>query len=286
MKKILVTGCDGFLASRFIEYYNNKYEIVKVNRKELDITDEYKVYKLFKDNKFDLVFHSEAISDTGKCQNNPELANEINLNGSINIAKGCALNNSTLIFASSDQVYAGNKESGPYSEDIIKVPNNVYGFTKLNAENEIKNILNNYYNLRLTWMFSFPERNKRVNTNIITNILNAALRGEKISLATNEYRGISYVYEVIENIEKLMNIPFGDYNFGSENDICTYDIGCSVLENLGLQNRIEDIIIKDTERFKDKKRDLRINNKKLRDNGIYFDNTGEAISRCIKEFNR
>lgn len=33
MKKILVTGCDGFLASRFIEYYNNKYEIVKVNRK-------------------------------------------------------------------------------------------------------------------------------------------------------------------------------------------------------------------------------------------------------------
>ena len=135
-------------------------------------------------------------------------------------------------------------------------------------------------------MFSYAERNKRVNTNIITNILNAALKGGKISLATNEYRGISYVYEVIENIEKLMNIPFGDYNFGSENDICTYDIGCSVLENLGLQNRIEDIIIKDTERFKNKKRDLRINNKKLRDNGIYFDNTGEAISRCIKEFNR
>ena len=117
MKKILVTGCDGFLASRFIEYYNNKYEIVKVNRKELDITDEYKVYKLFKDNKFDLVFHSAAISDTGKCQNNPELANEINLNGSINIAKGCALNNSTLIFASSDQVYAGNKILVP----IVKI---------------------------------------------------------------------------------------------------------------------------------------------------------------------
>ena len=284
MKKILVTGCDGFLASRFIEYYNNKYEIVKVNRKELDITDEYKVYKLFKDNKFDLVFHSAAISDTGKCQNNPELANEINLNGSINIAIGCALNNSTLIFASSDQVYAGNKESGPYSEDIIKVPNNVYGFTKLNAENEIKNILNNYYNLRLTWMFSFPERNKRVNTNIITNILNAALKSEKIALATNEFRGISYVYEVIKNIEKLLNSPFGDYNFGSENHMNTYEIGKKVLQDLGLYHRLEDIIIEDTERFKNSKRELRISNKKLKENNIHFSNTFEAIEKCIKEF--
>lgn len=286
MKKVLVTGSNGFLASRFNEYYKDKYDILALSHKELDITNENQVYDFFKNNNIDIVFHSASISDTGRCQREIELAKNINVDGTINIAKGCELNNSTLIFASSDQLYAGNEEEGPYKEDIILRPNNIYGDTKLEAEKEIKNILEKYYNLRLTWMFSYAERNKRVNTNIITNILNAALKGGKISLATNEYRGISYVYEVIENIEKLMNIPFGDYNFGSENDICTYDIGCSVLENLGLQNRIEDIIIKDTERFKNKKRDLRINNKKLRDNGIYFDNTGEAISRCIKEFNR
>lgn len=286
MKKVLVTGCNGFLASRFNEYYKDKYDILALSHKELDITNENQVYDFFKNNNIDIVFHSAAISDTGRCQRENRLAQEINVGGTINIAKGCELNNSTLIFASSDQLYAGNEEEGPYKEDIILRPNNIYGNTKLEAEKEIKNRLEKYYNLRLTWMFSYAERNKRVNTNIITNILNAALKGEKISLATNEYRGISYVYEVIENIEKLMNIPFGDYNFGSENDVCTYDIGCSVLENLGLQNRIEDIIIKDTERFKNKKRDLRINNKKLRDNGIYFDNTGESISRFIKEFNR
>lgn len=284
MKKVLVTGSNGFLASRFNEYYKDKYDILALSHKELDITNENQVYDFFKNNNIDIVFHSAAISDTGRCQREVELAKEINVGGTINIAKGCELNNSILIFASSDQLYAGNEDEGPYKEDIILRPNNIYGNTKLEAEKEIKNRLEKYYNLRLTWMFSYAERNKRVNTNIITNILNAALRGEKISLATNEYRGISYVYEVIENIEKLINIPFGDYNFGSENDICTYDIGCSVLENLGLQNRIEDIIIKDTERFKDKKRDLRISNKKLRDNGIYFESTEVAIARCIKEF--
>lgn len=286
MERILVTGSEGFLASRFIEYYKEKYDILALNKSVLDITKEKQVYELFKNNKIDIVFHSAAISDTGFCEREKDLARKINFNGTINIAKGCELNNSKLIFASSDQIYAGNEEEGPYLEGINTKPNNVYGCTKLDAENEIKNILEDYYNLRLTWMFSYAERNKKVNTNIITNIINATLRGKKVSLATNEFRGISYVYEVIENIEKLFKIPYGDYNFGSENEYSTYDIGYKVLDELGLLDRIDDILIKDTERFKDKKRDLRISNEKLRKENVIFSNTEKAIERCIREFNK
>lgn len=284
MKKVLVTGRNGFLASRFIEFYKDKYEIMSFNKSDLDISNEFKVYNIFKENKFDIVVHLAAISDTGKCQSNPELAKEINLQGTINIAKGCELKKSTLIFASSDQVYSGNKKEGPYSEETIIESNTVYAQSKYNAENEIKDILDNYYNLRLTWLFSMAERNKKVNTNIITNILNATLKKQPINLSINEFRGMTYVYEVIENFEKLIEIPFGDYNYGSENNFSTYEIGKKVLENMGLENRIEDIIIKDTERFKDKKRDLRISNSKLKKLNINFSDTEEAVQRCIKEF--
>ena len=62
------------------------------------------------------------------------------------------------------------------------------------------------------------------------------------------------------------------------------------INNLGntyaTDEELGDAAIKDMERFKDKKRDLRINNKKLRDNEIYFDSTEEAIARCVREFNR
>ena len=284
MKKVLVTGRNGFLASRFIEFYKDKYEIISFNKSDLDISNEFKVYNIFKENKFDIVVHLAAISDTGNCQSNPNLAIEINLQGSINIAKGCELKKSTLVFSSSDQVYSGNKKEGPYSEEIIIEPNTIYAQSKYNAENEIKNILDNYYNLRLTWLFSMPERNKKVNTNIITNILNATLKKQSINLSINEFRGMTYVYEVIENFEKLIEIPFGNYNYGSENNLSTYEIGKKVLENIGLENRIEEIIIKDTERFKDKKRDLRISNSKLKKLNINFSDTEEAVQRCIKEF--
>lgn len=284
MKKILVTGNNGFLASRFIEFYKGKYDVSSFNRSELDISDESKVYSVFKENKYDIVVHLAAISDTGKCENYPELANKVNLQGAINIAKGCEFNGATLVFASSDQIYSGNEEEGPYREDIIIKTNNVYGKSKLDAENEIKAILDKYYNLRLTWLFSMPERNKKVNTNIITNTLNATLRNSPINLAVNELRGMTYVYEVIENFEKLINAPFGDYNYGSENNLSTYEIGKIVLESMGLHNRVNDIIIKDINRFKDKKRDLRISNDKLKDININFSSTEDSIRKCLKEF--
>lgn len=286
MKTILVTGKNGFVASRFIDFYNDKYKIISLNKSELDITNEKQVYELFKENKFDIVFHGAAISDTTYCEKNPTISNLINTKGTINIAKGCELKGSKLIFASSDQIYTGNIESGPYCEDTSVNPINIYGNSKLNAENEIKKILDTYYNLRLTWLFSFPERNKKVNTNIITNILTATLKNTPINLSNNEFRGMTYVYELIENIEPLLNLPYGDYNFGSENNLSTYDIGIKVLKTLNLPNRIDDIIIKDTNRFKDNPRDLRICTDKLKNNSILFSSTENSIERCIGEFIR
>ena len=89
MKKVLVTGSNGFLASRFKEYYKDKYDILALSHKELDITNEKQVYDFFKNNNIDIVFHSAAISDTGRCQRETELAQDINVSGTINIAKGC-----------------------------------------------------------------------------------------------------------------------------------------------------------------------------------------------------
>ena len=42
MKKVLVTGSNGFLASRFSEHYKDKYDILALSHKDLDITNEKK----------------------------------------------------------------------------------------------------------------------------------------------------------------------------------------------------------------------------------------------------
>lgn len=284
MKRILVTGSNGFLASRFIETYKDKYEIIKGSHNFLDITNENKVFNFFKSNKIDIVFHTAAISDTGICENDPSLCEKVNYEGTLNIAKGCSINKSTLVFASSDQIYNGNLETGPYRENIIPIPNNIYGLSKLKSEDLIKETLDTYYNLRLTWLFSLPEKNKKINKNILCNILNSALENKPISFSPNEFRGISYAYDIIENFEKLLELPSGDYNFGSENNLSTYDVALKILEFLSIKDRENLLLIKDYARFKDKNRDLRISNEKLRNNSIYFPSTEESIYKCLKDF--
>jgi len=284
MEKILVTGADGFFGSRFVEFYRNTYKVIGLNHHDLDITDENTTMKIIKEINPDYIVHAAAISDTGTCERNPKLSFDVNVMGTINIAKACYETNTKIMYLSSDQVYNGNSEYGPYTETTIPAPNNVYGKHKLEAEVNILKLLENGVVLRLTWLYGLPERNKKTNSNIICNIVKTSMRNEAIKLPANEYRGITYIYDLLDNFHEFFKLPSGIYNAGSENNLATYEIGEVILNELGLDDRIKDLLIKDLENYKYHKRDLRICNEKLGKYNIYFDETKQSIKKCIKEF--
>lgn len=284
MKTILVTGKDGFFASRFIQYYKDKYRITGLGHRELDITDKEQTNAVVLKYRPDCVVHAAAVSDTGTCERNQDMSYDINVKGSINVAEACSKADAKLIYLSSDQVYNGNIPSGPYSEECIPVPDTVYGRHKIQAEKGIQDMLQDVVILRLTWMFSLPEKNKKTNSNIVWNTVKAAMKNKRINLPANEYRGITYVHDLIKNFDRIFDLPCGIYNAGSENNLSTYEIGKIVLKEMGLDYRISDILIRDTERYKTKSRDLRISNSKLKSLGINFQDTEEAVRSCIKDF--
>jgi dTDP-4-dehydrorhamnose reductase len=74
---ILVTGKDGFFASRFIECYKNKYNIIGLSHNELDITDEKKTIETILKYSPNYLVHTAALSDTGFCERNPDMSFEI-----------------------------------------------------------------------------------------------------------------------------------------------------------------------------------------------------------------
>lgn len=283
-EKILITGAEGFFASRFIEFYKDKFHVIAYNRNQMDITDETETIAAIKKISPRYVIHAAAIADTKVCEENPELSYVVNVMGTINVAKACLSSKAKLIFLSSDQVYSGNLEGGPYSEDCRPLPNNVYGRHKLQAEGDILELLEEVVVLRLTWLFGLPEKDKRTNSNIIWNIARAAMNNKSLRMPANEYRGITYIYELLGNFEQILKLSKGIYNTGSENALSTCEIAELVINEMGLKERSEEILIKDTERYKLNHRDLRINNEKLRKRGIYFPCTCDSIKRCIDEF--
>ena len=282
MDTIVITGANGFFASRFINFYKDKYNIIGFSHKDLDIRNEKKTLEMIKEINPRFLIHAAAISDTGLCEKNPILSEKVNVEGSINIAKACYETKTKMIFLSSDQVYNGNKEMGPYSEKEA-IPNTIYGMHKFEAESHINKILNDAVILRLTWLFCPPERNLKMNSNIFINVLKALIKNESIKLPCYEFRGITYVYDLIENFNEILNIEGGIYNTGSQNNLSTYETALKILKYMGLENKKE-LLIKDDERFKEYHRDLRIYSKKLFSAGIKFTTTEEALNNSIKDF--
>ncbi|MHB9139259.1 MAG: sugar nucleotide-binding protein, partial [Victivallaceae bacterium] len=115
MKKIIVTGINGFFGSRFADFYKSKYIVTGLSHQQTDITDLEQTIKIIKAAAPDCIVHAAAIADTALCQNKPELSLAVNVNGSVNIAKAAEACNAKLIYLSSDQVYVGiNASTGPH----------------------------------------------------------------------------------------------------------------------------------------------------------------------------
>ncbi|GAM70583.1 dTDP-4-dehydrorhamnose reductase [Vibrio ishigakensis] len=162
-KKILITGAKGFFGTRFINRYQNEFEIAGLDVQQLDITDKTAVDATFAELKPDYVIHAAAIAVTDFCNQHPDVAHKVNVQGAINVANACKASGSKLVFISTEQVFNGNPEAGPYTEQDTPVPDTVYGQNKLEAESELKSILEEMWILRFTWLFGLPERNTTIN---------------------------------------------------------------------------------------------------------------------------
>lgn len=284
-KRVLITGSSGFLASRLVCRLNESYNVVGVSRKSLNLLDYSEVLGAFNMLKPDIVIHTAAMTATLDCENNPREAYKINVDGSLNLARAAKKNGSSMIFLSSEQVFNGNPEEGPYSEEHTPVPNTVYGQTKLKAEELLREEIEKLWILRLSWLFGFPERNMSNGENLPMKLMNAVISNKAVSICNNEFRGITHAYDLIDNIENIFELPYDTYHFGSENDSSTYEIAVFIMEKLGFsKDMIDSIVIADNEKYKNKKRDLRMSYDKIKACGIDVLTSKESIIRALGQY--
>ncbi len=263
MKTLAITGTNGFLGERAVEYFNDKYKVVKVTREVLDLRDGEMIFNYFTKLSPDLVLHSAAISDVNQSQENPEISNLVNKMAPYYIAKACNQCGAKLVSLSSDQVYTGNKERIALREDVSLNPQNLYAQQKLEAEYLVNKTLSSAVSLRLTWMYDMPESEPSRRMGLLKALVHASINNTKIRVNVNQMRSVTYIKDVIKNLEFCFSLPGGVYNFGSENDLSIYEFYKESTKALGIDESI-------LEPFEGDMRNILIDTTKIKNCGIHF----------------
>ena len=257
----LVTGVNGFVGHKIMEMCKDT-----VASPSLRNAAQEDIQRIVEESNADVIIHTAAISDIGVCQANPDASYFANVQIPVYLAK--ASKDRKVICFSSDQVYSGCNEEGPYSEDTVK-PGNIYAEHKLEMEQRVLEILPDAVMLRAEWMYDYYLQRP----NYLMNILHAK---ESVSFSSRQFRGITYLKEVAENMEKVITLPGGSYNFGSETTKSIYEITREFIELLGKKLYLEDAPAR---------HNLWMNCEKARKYGVEFHNVTDGLKRCAEDYN-
>lgn len=275
--KLLLTGAHGFLGVRVFRHFSAHHSVEALSHQQFDITDAPSVREVLDRVRPDVVIHCAAVSDTGLAARCPDLSYSVNVCGTLNLARACADQGCKLVYMSSDQVYDGLSRQGLLPEDSVAWPANVYGRHKLEAEQAVRACCPDAVGLRLSWMYDLPASPLSPNRGLLLNLVRAAADGSVVRAALHEYRGVTYVWDVVERLEAALSLPGGVYNFGSENLLCSYDTFRLAAGRLCSSLRVEP----DADRFASSPRNLSMDTARLRACGLSFPTVEEALARLL-----
>lgn len=159
MKKILLTGSNGMLGQDLSAILEDEgYEVIETDIATLDITNSEQIKKVLDEYNPDCVVHCAAYTNVDGAETDLETATLVNVKGTENLAKVCAVKDITLVYISTDYVFDGTKKEAYLPIDETNPLNN-YGKTKLEGEKAVQKYCKKYYITRTSWLYGHHGKN-------------------------------------------------------------------------------------------------------------------------------
>ncbi len=248
MTKIIVLGSNGQLGSDLIKVLaNSVYTIIGLNRNDFDVTKGDIESQLSKYVNSNYIINTIATTNVDGCEDNPELAFNINSAFVTHLAKFCNKHNIKLIHISTDYVFDGQKTT-PYVEEDIPNPLNVYGLSKYAGEIAIRNNLKNYFILRVASLFGIAGASGK-GGNFITTMTRLAKEKDSFTVINDQYTCPTHTLDIAKAIKDLIDkevTEYGIYNCVSSSSCSWFEFTKAILRLSNLDtNKVKPISYKD-----------------------------------------
>jgi dTDP-4-dehydrorhamnose reductase len=199
MKTILVTGSNGLLGQKITEKIlkeggvnliatskgENRYPVKEgYVYMDMNILDPANVNAVIEKCKPDAIIHTAAMTNVDTCEDQKELAHQLNVDAVQTLIQVCEKHDIQLIHLSTDFIFDG--EDGPYLEDAAPNPLSYYGETKLLAEELVKKSSCKWVILRTIIVYGIGSDMSR--SNIVLWAKAALEKGNPLNIVNDQWR--------------------------------------------------------------------------------------------------
>ncbi len=224
MLTLLVVGYTGMLGSDLYSMSQNKYNVIGLSSKDLDITNFEDVKNKINEIKPDIVVNCAAYTNVDGCEENINLAFEVNGVGVRNLAIASSNVNAKFVHISTDYVFDGETEKDLLEYDLVN-PLSIYGKSKLMGEEMVKQFSNKFFILRVQWLYG------KNGNNFVKTMLKLGNERDSLMVVDDQIGSPTYTKDVCKTILEVVETEkYGIYHVSNNAKVSWYDFAKKIFE--------------------------------------------------------
>lgn len=224
--KILVTGDGGQLGSDVIKNgLRNRMDMYGIRHQNyLDITKEVEVKNFVNELKPDAIIHCAAYTAVDEAEDNRDLCWDVNVNGTKYLASVAKEIDAKFIYISTDYVFDGSGDT-PFEETDDVNPIGFYGLTKLEGEKIVKEQLEKWFIVRISWVFGLN------GGNFVKTMIRLSETHSHLNVVGDQYGSPTYTVDLSKLlIEMIQTERYGVYHASNEGFCSWADFAKEIFE--------------------------------------------------------
>ncbi len=240
MFNILVAGSNGQLGSEIKELSSNySYNFFFTDRNSIDITNKEDIRNFCQKNNINAIINCAAYTAVDKAETDEINADLVNRKAVKKLALVSQELNIKLVHISTDYVFDG-RNFKPYCEEFQTNPQGIYGKTKLDGENEMRDINpKNSIIIRTSWVYS------SFGNNFVKTMLRLGKEKESLGVIFDQVGTPTYARDlaktILDILPKIENQKVEIYNYSNEGVLSWYDFAKEIMKMAKLNCKINPI---------------------------------------------
>lgn len=276
---VLVTGANGQLGFDVVKELNKRnIKCLGIDIEDLDITNEIDVNEYMTNLKPECVIHCAAYTAVDRAEDEEKICTKVNVYGTENIAKACKKIDAKMIYISTDYVFDGQGDKAFEVDGNIQ-PLSVYGKTKYQGELKVKELLDKYFIVRISWVFGLN------GNNFIKTMLRLGAEKESLNVVCDQIGSPTYTADLAPLVcDIAVSEKYGIYHATNEG-VCSWaEFANEIMKKAELKCKINAIPTCEYSTKAVRPFNSRLSKKSLVDNGFELLPTWkDALNRYLIE---